>query len=138
MAYTYYVKTSGDDSKDGKSEANAFKTITKAVQSVAAGDTVYIAPGTYREGISLITSGSSGNNITFEGDPECNHFSNEKQGYVRITKCDSNEQPSSLAFPNAAVFNFNSKNYNILRNVCIDFISHMVQIKQKKYIRICQ
>ena len=113
MAYTYYVKTSGDDSKNGLSEANAFRTITKAVSVVAPGDTVYIAPGTYREVVRLLTSGNSSNYITFEGDPECNHFVNEKKGYVRITGCDSNEQPQATGI----IFHFNGKNYNILRNI---------------------
>jgi len=116
MAYTYYVKTSGDDSKDGLSEANAFRTITKAVSVVSAGDTVYIAPGTYREVVSLLTSGNESNYITFEGDPDCNHFVNEKKGYVRITGCDSNEQPQATG----RIFHFAGKNYNILRNVVVD------------------
>ena len=42
-----YVKPDGDDSLDGKSWANAKATIQNAVWGVPAGDTVFIAEGTY-------------------------------------------------------------------------------------------
>lgn len=43
----YYVKTTGDDSKDGKSWAQAWKTINKAATTVADGSYVHIGFGTY-------------------------------------------------------------------------------------------
>lgn len=43
----YYVKTTGDDSKDGGSWANAWKTINKAATTVPDGKTVHIGFGTY-------------------------------------------------------------------------------------------
>jgi hypothetical protein len=43
----YYIKTTGDDSKDGGSWANAWKTINKAATTVADGTTVHIGFGTY-------------------------------------------------------------------------------------------
>lgn len=43
----YYVKTSGDDTKDGSSWANAWATVNKAATTVADGKTVHIGFGTY-------------------------------------------------------------------------------------------
>jgi hypothetical protein len=43
----YYVKIAGDDTKDGFSWANAWKTINKAATTVADGSTVHIGFGTY-------------------------------------------------------------------------------------------
>lgn len=43
----YYVKTNGDDSKDGYSWTNGWKTINKAATTVADGSTVRIGFGTY-------------------------------------------------------------------------------------------
>lgn len=43
----YYVKTTGDDSKDGLSWTNAWKTINKAATTIADGTTVHIGFGTY-------------------------------------------------------------------------------------------
>ena len=48
-----YVKPDGDYSLDGKSWANAFATIQTAVWGVPAGDTVFIAEGTYMQAFSV-------------------------------------------------------------------------------------
>lgn len=42
---TYYVKTNGSDSKDGRSWANAWKTIDKVNNTIVAGDTVRFGSG---------------------------------------------------------------------------------------------
>ncbi len=47
---TYYVSLDGDDSNDGRSIKNAFRTIKKAVDIVDEGETVSILAGVYREG----------------------------------------------------------------------------------------
>ena len=44
---TYYVSLDGDDANDGRSEAAAFRTITKGVSVVRAGETVIIQSGDY-------------------------------------------------------------------------------------------
>lgn len=65
---TYYVDgTNGSDANDGKSLLASFKTIAKAVSMIAAGDTVLIRKGLYREGILLISppSGTASKPITF-------------------------------------------------------------------------
>ena len=52
MATIYYVKTDGDDSKDGTSWDNAWKTITHAVATVAEGSTIEVAAGEYSNTIT--------------------------------------------------------------------------------------
>ena len=68
-AATYYVRTDGNDSNTGTADSagGAWLTIGKAASTAAAGDTVNVAAGTYAEHVSLLTSGSSGNRITFQG-----------------------------------------------------------------------
>jgi hypothetical protein len=57
---TYYVDgTNGKDTNNGTSAITALKTIAKSLELIAAGDTVLIRKGLYREGINL-TSGPSG------------------------------------------------------------------------------
>lgn len=63
-AETYFVRPSGDDSKDGKSLAHAFRTVTKANSVAASGDRIYIGAGTYDESI---TTGVAA--IMYIGDP---------------------------------------------------------------------
>ena len=65
---TWYVDgTHGSDANAGNSATAAFKTLAKAVSNIAAGDTVLIRKGLYREGINLANgqSGAAGKPITF-------------------------------------------------------------------------
>lgn len=66
---TYYVDSpSGNDADDGLSELNAWATIDKAMNTVAAGDTVYAkADGVYTETATIDTAGTTSATITFEG-----------------------------------------------------------------------
>jgi parallel beta-helix repeat protein len=60
---SYYVAKTGNDTNDG-SIAHPFLTVQKAVNSVAAGDTIYLRTGTYSESVRIATTGASGNIIT--------------------------------------------------------------------------
>jgi len=65
---TYYVDaTGGSDSNDGLSEANAWKTISKVnSSSFNPGDSILFKRGeVWREQLTIPSSGSSGNPITF-------------------------------------------------------------------------
>jgi len=63
-AATYYVATTGSDTDPG-SLTQPWRTIQKAANSVAAGDTVYIRGGTYIGRVILATSGTPSARITF-------------------------------------------------------------------------
>jgi phage baseplate assembly protein W len=62
---TYYVSTSGNDSNPG-TIGSPWRTIQKAANTAAAGDTVNVRGGTYAETIEVNVSGSSGAFITFQ------------------------------------------------------------------------
>jgi parallel beta-helix repeat protein len=70
-AADYYVSKSGADSNPG-TEAQPWKTIQKAANTLAAGDTVYIKAGTYNERVRPQNSGTAGNYITY------NVYANDK------------------------------------------------------------
>jgi hypothetical protein len=63
----YYVATDGNDSNPGDID-HPFKTIGKAVSSVAAGGTIYLRGGqhNYADKIGITKSGTSGNLITMQ------------------------------------------------------------------------
>lgn len=61
----YYVKTTGNDSNDGESWANAWATVNKAATTVPDGSTVHIGFGTYNaepanNDIAPVNAGSVG------------------------------------------------------------------------------
>ncbi len=68
-ATNYYVSTAGSDSNPG-TQAQPWLTIQHAANTVVAGDTVHIAPGTYpiSSGIVTKTSGTASAPITFISD----------------------------------------------------------------------
>jgi len=64
----YFVSTSGNDNNPG-TRTLPWRTIQKAANTLVAGKTVFIMPGTYKEKFSPKNSGSSGAYITYTADP---------------------------------------------------------------------
>lgn len=60
----FYVSLAGSDDNDGSLE-KPWRTLQTAANSVAAGDTVYVRGGTYQEGVTIQTSGTSERRIVF-------------------------------------------------------------------------
>lgn len=85
---TYYVGPDGNNSNNGTTWALRKLTLNGAEDiPVAAGDTVYVGPGTYRELLTLDVSGTAGNPITYIGDYSGAN-TNGVGGIVRITGSD--------------------------------------------------
>ena len=79
-----YVSVSGSGTYPGT--ALAPTNLSAALSTAAAGDTVYIATGTYRAAYTLSVSGSAGSEINFIGDSTNAQNINGASGYlVRIT-----------------------------------------------------
>lgn len=105
----YYVSaTTGSDSNAGTSVALAYLTLTKAASVVAAGDSVIVAPGSYHELLTIATSGTVGNVISWIADYYAAIFTAVGRGVVRLTGAATNEQ--SITRANALTAT--TKNYN--------------------------
>lgn len=83
---TYYVRPDGSNTNTGTGPGvgSAWQTIGKALASgspVVGGDTVYISPGTYREGVTVGIAPSSNVNIT--ADPKALQFPGMTPDLVR-------------------------------------------------------
>ena len=91
---TYFVDgTNGSDTNAGTSATTAWATVGHAASysSLAAGDTVWIAPGTYFETLTFSVDGTSGSPILWKGDPDCTQSwsSGVEPGPVKISGADS-------------------------------------------------
>lgn len=94
---TYYVGPGGNDANDGLSWANRKLTLNGAEDiPVAAGDIVYVGPGTYREMLTCDVSGSSGSPITYIGD-YTGANTDGVGGVVRITGSDNDQTAARTA-----------------------------------------
>lgn len=114
---TYYVSAQrGNDGNNGTSPATPWATVTKAVQTLVAGDTCYIGAGTYREKPVNVNAGTNGNIIQFIGDPDAQYVTGDTKGIVRITACDANEVEDNT---NGKVWDC-QKDYVTIKNVLVD------------------
>lgn len=115
---TYYVGPSSAGAADGTSWANRYGTLNAAEdRPVAAGDTVYVGPGTYREQLTVDVSGSSGSPITYIGD-YTGAVTDGVGGVVRVTGSDDDIATARTSCVAAA-----SKNYRTFRGFTLDLSS---------------
>jgi hypothetical protein len=66
---TYYVSPSGNDGNPGTAAA-PWRTVTKAANTLTAGSTVIVKPGTYYESLIPARSGAADNLITFKAETQ--------------------------------------------------------------------
>jgi len=94
---TYYVRTDGNDGNTGlgSGTGQAWATIGKALggTGITGGDTVYIAPGTYREVVTIAGTYSSATYVY--GNPTASLFTGVLAGEVRITPSGSDNAVST-------------------------------------------
>jgi len=93
MAATYYVSQQrGSAGNNGTSQATPKATIAQITALTLAGnDIIYIGPGTYAETITPGQSGTAGNPITWQADPECRYLTSDTPGRVRVTRLAANK-----------------------------------------------
>ncbi len=68
-ACTHYVATGGDDSNTGQSILAPWKTLLKAAGAAQPGNVICVRGGVYNERLTIQTSGTPGNFITFRSYP---------------------------------------------------------------------
>jgi hypothetical protein len=112
---TYYVGSGGSDASAGTSWG-ARKLTLNGVEDipVAANDTVYVGPGTYRELLTVDVSGTSSNPITYIGD-YTGANTDGVGGVVRITGSDNDQSATR-----ANCISASSKNYRTFTGFVMD------------------
>ncbi|WP_405295583.1 T9SS type A sorting domain-containing protein [Algibacter sp. Ld11] len=66
FATDIYVATNGNDTSGNGTMANPYKTFTKAISIMSAGDVCIIRGGIYEEALNVTKNGTSGNYLTFK------------------------------------------------------------------------
>jgi K319-like protein/parallel beta helix pectate lyase-like protein/uncharacterized protein DUF1565 len=101
-AGTYYVSTTGNDANPG-TPTSPWRTIQKAANTLAAGQTVIVNAGTYGERVVVSKSGSSGSLLTFQaqGTVIMQGF-NVQASYVKISGFEITNVPGNDLFNRAA------------------------------------
>ncbi|ADU50181.1 hypothetical protein Tmar_0056 [Thermaerobacter marianensis DSM 12885] len=90
---TYYVAPYGNDTNAGTSPSAPFATINKAAQVMVDGDVCYVAPGVYREAVSVPAQASGTKLVSFIGDTEARNFPGVQPGEVRLDGSDDDVNP---------------------------------------------
>ena len=92
---TYYVRGDGSNSNTGTGSGTgqAWQTITKALGAtgISSGDTVYIAPGTYRELVTVAMTSAVAETFVL-GDPSASQFSDVTPGDVILSAYTTNDK----------------------------------------------
>jgi hypothetical protein len=115
---TYYVSTStGNNGNNGTSPLTPWATLTYALggtTAVTSGDTIYVAPGVYRQNIVIgITNPTANTKII--GSTDGSIFTNVPVGYVRITSAISDNGSFS-----GQTLTGTTKNYIWLENLLFE------------------
>jgi hypothetical protein len=115
---TYYVRPDGNNANTGLGPATnqAWQTLTKALGAtgIASGDTVYIAPGSYNESVTIgMTSATATTSVI--GDPTAAQFTGVAAGPVYWTVFTA-----AGAKPTLTSIIATSKNYLSFQNIIFD------------------
>ena len=121
---TYYVAPYGSNANNGTSPSTPWLTVQFALGAASgtnpglvAGDTVWIAPGTYREVVTSTTlTGSAGNTIKIYGDPTFTRaWTGGSAGRVRLTN-----YITDTAIPSGSQAISITGDYIDIQDLCID------------------
>lgn len=119
----YYVKTQGNDNNAGTSTELALQTIQKAITLAGDGDTIYVAPGTYREVLSFTKVNSASSRINIIGDEECTIFTEMEKGEVLLDGSSDGKAMLETAFR----FETNNAGRYIIKNLKVrNYVSKIV------------
>jgi len=122
----YYVRNDGNDANTGlgSTTALAWRTVQKALGAtgIGSGDTVYIAPGVYRENVTIAGTYTAATYII--GDPTAAQFAGISQGLVRLT----NYLTTDTASPSGTIMSSGSKNFLNISYLYFDGSSVMLHL----------
>lgn len=135
---TYYVRPDGNDLNVGTAPTNAsgtgaFRTVNKALSVAVGGDTVWIAPGTYRENVTT-TVATQSVVINVKGDPSLTQVawgSGLSTGPVRVTNFLTND----VSAPSGVTLSLTSKRYYTFDSIRFEGTFSLVTCRDINFYR---
>ena len=119
FAATYYVRdTVGNDANDGLSPKTAWKRLSR-LRDLKAGDTAYVGPGLYRDGVDLRNSGTAEARITFIAD-NAGKYTGDPPGRVMVTGADPVDETLFVATSRPGVYSLKVSGLRVLEVVEMD------------------
>ena len=117
----YYVRNDGNNSNTGTGPATnqAWQTIAYAFANMTLTtgvNTLYIAPGVYRESPTLTVTPTVTNTLVITGDPTASQFSGITANQVRVTGSSADNTTMS----GGTRINLSTKNYVTIQNLYIE------------------
>lgn len=117
---TYYVRqVAGSDTNDGRTPSTAWSRFERLGAVMMAGDTAYVGPGLYREGLMLQHSGAPEARISLIADPLGAH-TDDPPGPVMITGAEPIDEGIFTRSSAAAVYRVPFAEYPVLGVVEMD------------------
>ena len=118
---TYYVRTDGNNANAGTGPATnqAWQTIAYAFANMTlttGTNYLYIAPGVYRESVSLGVTPTVTNTLVIAGDPTASQFSGVTANQVRITGAANDSSLNS----NGTRIDTNAKPYVTIQDIVVE------------------
>jgi len=118
---TYYVRNDGNNANTGTGPATnqAWQTIAYAFANMTlttGTNYLYIAPGVYRESVSLGVTPTVTNTLVIAGDPTASQFSGITPNQVRLTGAANDSSVS----PTGTRIDTNAKSYITIQDIVIE------------------
>jgi hypothetical protein len=118
---TYYVRNDGSNANTGTGPATnqAWQTIAYAFANMTlttGTNYLYIAPGVYRESVSLGVTPTATNTLVIAGDPTASQFSGITPNQVRLTGAANDSSTS----PTGTRIDTNAKSYITIQDIVIE------------------
>ena len=137
---TYYVRPDGNNSNTGlgSGTGTAWQTLAKALGAtgIGSGDTLYIAPGTYTESVTI--GGTYTAPTYVYGDPLCQQFTGISAGSVRHSSASSTGNDRII---NAILLSGSGKSNLNFRNIhwlsCNNFVQVSLLLGQNNTFVKC-
>ena len=138
----YYVRTDGNDSNTGTGSGSgqAWQTIAKALGAtgIGSGDTLYIAPGDYRQNAQITVGGTYTAPTFVYGNPTASQFSGITPGRVLITTRlisdtgTSNVNQYLIVMTSNNYLNFENLVFETATNRGLFNVTNCIEIKWRK------